>query len=146
MSLWSPSAQTPQAMDAEALAAQPWVITALGAPLRLYSEPVTDGAFPHADWRSWTVQDAGSSASPAMRQDFTIEVRSRNSDDYHAQRAVDALVEALGRIAPAPRDGQRITFIMPTVADVMRSPDLRVFRGLVRLRVLVEPDIATAAA
>jgi hypothetical protein len=126
-----------------ALGADPRVQAVLGQPVRLHAAPVSDSLFPHAVWRSISTRPNGSVLGAGEVHDMTLEVRTLETGADVAERAVHALSAAINSVRPVSAE-IHIVLLMTTLADVMRGPDGRTFRGLIRLRAVVEP-VALAA-
>lgn len=120
------------------LASDAGVQAMLGNPARIYNEPVTDALFPHAVWRAVQSRPNGSSGAVGEVHDFTLEVRTLETGADVAEQAVAALSAAINALKPASST-VHVVLLLTTLVDVMRGPDGRTFRGLVRLRAVVEP-------
>jgi Protein of unknown function (DUF3168) len=127
-----------------ALRAEPSVQSVLGNPARLHGEPVTDSVFPHAVWRNTSTRPNGSSHVVSEVHDFTLEVRTLEVGADVAEQAVTALAGAINSAKPTS-SVVHFVVLMTTLVDVMRSPDGRTFRGLIRLRAVVEPKVQPQA-
>ena len=126
-----------------ALSADPRVQAVLGDPARMHASPVSDSLFPHAVWRAVSSRPNGSSHAEGEVHDMTLEVRSLETGADVAERAVNALAAAINSLRPVSTT-VHVVLLMTTLADVMRGPDGRTFRGIIRLRAVVEP-VALAA-
>jgi hypothetical protein len=121
----------------------PRVMAVLGTPARLHAAPVSDSLFPHAMWRAVSSRPNGSSHAAGEIHDLTLEVRTLETGAEVAEQAVHALAAAINSVKPVSA-AVHVVLLMTTLADVLRSPDGRTFRGIIRLRAVVEP-VAIAA-
>jgi len=106
-----------------ALRADDGVRAVFGTPARIFDDESEAPVFPFAVLERHDVTPAGSSLVAGAEHRFTL--------------AVGALRNGADRFAPN-LPGQRVVLAQTVYSDVVRTPDRRRFRGLVRIRIITE--------
>jgi hypothetical protein len=119
--------------------ADPAVKAALGNPARIYDAPVKMGAWPYAVWRRWETRNVDASGVPTNEHLVTLEVASKQTGVNEAREAVAALAARANGPVPAAI-GAKIILVLPIYTDVLRSADGRSWLGIVRLKIIAEPN------
>jgi hypothetical protein len=115
------------------------VMAALGSPARIYDAPVKMGAMPFAVWRRWETRNVDASGVPTHEHIATLEVISKQTGATEARQAIAAIAaRASGPVAVAV--GAKIILVLPVYSDVMRSADGRSWLGVVRIKIIAEPN------
>jgi hypothetical protein len=115
------------------------VIAALGNPVRIYDAPAKMAAMPFAVWRRWESRIIDTSSAPTHEHIATLEVVSKQTGASEARAAVAALAARANGPVPIAT-GAKIVLILPVYSDVMRSVDGRSWFGIVRLKIIAEPN------
>lgn len=68
---------------------------------------------------------------------ITLSVRSRDGGRAAAKEVIGALRQAADN-AGITLASQRVVMVQTIYSDVMRTPDLREFRGIIRVRIITE--------
>ena len=134
--LWSAEAALERAF-LEGLRADAAVQAVLGSPARIYDDETTEPVFPYAELDRHEVGNRGASGSPGQAHTLTLAVRSRDGGRAVAKEVLGALRAAAERL-DLMLAGQRCVLIQTVYSDVMRTPDLRAFRGIIRIRIITE--------
>ena len=108
-----------------------------GQPPRIHDGDAGAPAFPFARLERVEESDAGASCVEARDYRLTLSTASRHGGRAFALQLVGALRAAL-ETTPLQVAGQTVVLQQVVYADVMRTADLRRFRGLVRLRIISE--------
>lgn len=109
----------------------------LGVPARIYDDETSEPIFPYAELERHVVEDRGAALKAGQAHTLTFSVRSRDGGRTAAKEALGAL-RAASEAMSVTLAGQRIVLVQPVYCDVMRAPDLRSFRGVLRLRIITE--------
>jgi hypothetical protein len=126
------------ALDA-AFKADSGVIAALGNPVRIYDAPVKMGAMPFALWRRWETRNVDASGGVTHEHVATLELVSKQTGASEARQAVAALAVCANGPVPVAV-GAKIVLVLPVYSDVMRTSDGRSWLGIVRLKIIAEPN------
>ncbi len=121
----------------EALRADPVVRAHLGMPARVFDQDTFAPAYPFARLERHEMTPAGSSQYGGQDHRFTLVVISRHGGRAEAREIVDVLARA-AEAASFELAGQSIVLVRAVYTDVLRSSDMRSFRGLLRLRIVAE--------
>lgn len=124
-----------------AVRADPDVQSVFGIPARVYEDEPERGAYPHAFVQAHKTTPAGSVLSDGAVHRVTMAVRSRHGGRAEAREALGVLRAAIER-AELSLSGQRVVLVLAVYSDVLRSRNLRSFRGLLRLRIITEEALA----
>ena len=79
----------------------------------------------------------GSAGASGHAHTLSFAIHSRDGGRAAAKEALGALRAACERMS-LTLSGQRVVLIQPVYSDVLRAPDLRSFRGLLRVRIITE--------
>ena len=134
--IWSAEAALERAVLI-ALRADDDVQAIFGNPARIYDDETSEPIYPYAELERHEVEDRSAIASPGQAHTLTLVVRSRDGGRAVAKEALGALRAASERISLSLY-AQRVVLIQPIYSDVLRAPDLRSFRGILRLRIITE--------
>ncbi|MGB3626538.1 MAG: DUF3168 domain-containing protein [Henriciella sp.] len=134
--LWSAEAALERAF-LEALRADAEVQSLLGSPARIFVAETDQAAFPHAILERHECADRSASGVAGQAHTLTLAVRSRDGGRADVKDILGAL-RAAGEAAVLSLAGQRVVLIQTVYSDAMRTPDLREFRGLLRIRIITE--------
>jgi hypothetical protein len=115
------------------------VKAALGNPARIYDTPVKMGAWPYAVWRRWETRNVDASSVPTNEHVATLEVASKQTGLNEARAAVAALAARANGPVPTAV-GAKIILVLPIYTDVLRSADGRSWLGIIRLKIIAEPN------
>lgn len=113
------------------------VQAAFGNPARIFDDETSEPVFPYAELERHEVEDRGSAEKAGQAHTLTVSVRTRDDGRAGAKEAVSALRAAFGQMTLS-LSGQRVILIQPVYSDVFRTPDLRSFRGIIRVRIITE--------
>ncbi len=113
------------------------VQSVFGSPARVFEDEPLRPAYPHAFVNAHEVTSSGSVLSDGAVHRVTLVVRSRHGGRAEAREALGVLRDAIER-ATFSLSGQRVVLALAVYSDVMRSRNLRSFRGLLRLRIITE--------
>lgn len=112
-----------------------------GSPLRLFEQVPHDPVFPYLRLvrSEWLDNGADRAPGAAITLTFNLWGRHHDRDDLQAgmARLIAALDSARGPLEAAPSFG--IVIALPILADFFYSEDNRFLRGVLRLRVIVDP-------
>lgn len=120
-----------------ALKADPDVQGAFGTPARLFDDESRSAPYPFAVLERHETEPSGASGVDGQIQRITLAVYSRRGGRSEA-KALLGIVRAAAERAQPVLIGQRIVLLQTVYSDVLRSPDLRRFRGLIRLKIITE--------
>lgn len=120
-----------------AMRADSGVQALLGTPSRLFDGETDGAAYPYAVLERHEVRASGSIGSAGQAHTFSFGVRSRFGGRHAAMDVVASLRAAVEQASP-DLTHQRIILIQTIYSDVMRTPDLTAFRGVLRVRVITE--------
>lgn len=109
----------------------------LGTPARLYARPTGRPAYPYAVIDRHRIDLHGDSTGQATEHRIDLAVFTRHGGRAEARDALGQLRLAFEGLSLAP-EGQRIILAHTVYADTMRTAQLTAFRGLMRLRILME--------
>jgi hypothetical protein len=115
------------------------VMAALGSPARIYDAPVKMGAMPFAVWRRWETRNVDASGVPTHEHIATLEVISKQTGATEARQAIAAIAARASGPVPVAV-GAKIILVLPVYSDVMRSADGRSWLGVVRIKIIAEPN------
>lgn len=134
--MWSADAALSQAVLA-ALRADPVVQAIYGSPARIFDDETSEPAFPYAELERHEVEDRSSALTPGQSHTLTVTVRTRDDGRSAAKEAVGVLRAAFETMRLSI-PGMHVVLVQPLYSDVLRTPDLRSFRGIIRIRIIVE--------
>lgn len=133
---WAGEAALQQAL-LDAAKADAAVRALLGDPARIFDGETDGAAFPYAVLERHEVAERSSAGVPGQSHTVSFGVRSRYGGRRAAMEVVGALRASL-ETAVITLPQQRIVLLQTVYADVMRTPDLTAFRGVLRVRVITE--------
>ena len=134
--IWSSEAAVLQAVLA-ALRADGDVQSIFGAPARIFDDETSEPGFPHAEIERHEVEPRDASAVAGQAHTLTFAVWLRHGGRDAAREALGVLRAAADRMEVS-LPAQRVVLVQSVYSDVMRAPDLRSFRGVLRLRIITE--------
>ena len=134
--MWTAEAALERAFLA-ALRADADVQALLGHPARIFDDETTEPVFPYAELERHEVATRGAAGVDGQAHTLTLAVRSRDGGRSVAKEILGAL-RAAAEAAEPVLAGQRVVLVQTVYCDVMRAPDLRSFRGLIRIRIITE--------
>ena len=114
--------------------------SSLGSPARIFDAETESPVFPCIELERHEVRPRGASGADGEAHTLSFGLRSRSGGRAEAMRLLGGLRRAVERARPGLA-GQRIVLIQPVYADVMRTPDLREFRGILRVRIITEEAV-----
>lgn len=120
-----------------ALAGDAGVQAVFGVPARFVERAGEDLAFPHAVVERHEVRPADSAGVAGGEHVLTFSVHSRWDGRADMVQAVQALRAGLEGAEPVV-EGARVVLMHALYADVFRASDGRSYRGLLKVRVVVE--------
>jgi hypothetical protein len=121
----------------DALAADAGVRALFGTPARIVEEASDDPAFPYALIERHEVRMGGSSGAAEAEHTLTLVAISRWGGRRDAVEALGVLRAGVERAVLALA-GARVVLVHVVYGDVFRTSDARRFRGLLRVRIIVE--------
>lgn len=134
--VWSAEAALERAF-LEALRGDAGVQALLGDPARIFDAETDQAAFSHAILERHKCEDRSASGAAGQAHTLTLAVRSRDGGRAEVKEILGALRVA-AETAVLALVGQRVVLIQTVYSDAMRTPDLREFRGLLRVRIITE--------
>lgn len=141
MSVWSPLPAAAEGDVAlaflEALRADPDVIAEFGSPPRLFDTETRVPAYPYAALERHETERASASGVEGQTHRITLAVYSRHGGHVEAKHLIGTLRRA-GEAVNLTLTGQRVVLILAVYSDVLRAPDLKPFRSLVRFKIITE--------
>ncbi len=108
-----------------------------GLPARIYDDESEAPAFPFARLERHETRHLVTAGGDTAEDILTFAVSSRQGGVQEAKACLEALREAIDR-ADWGGAGRAIILAYTSYADVMRQPDRRAFRGLIRFRIFSE--------
>ena len=123
----------------DALRADSGVRAFFGDPPRLFDDETSRPVFPYAEFVSAETRDFASALTPGGEHRITFAVHVRKGGQAEAAEGLNVLVEAI-RAADIVLPGVRIALIHPVYLDVVRGIYSKDRRGLLRLRIVTEPE------
>ena len=109
----------------------------LGTPPRLFDGETEAPAYPFALLERHEATPADASRVAATEHRLTLSVRTREAGRAGAMAALGVLRRAVDGL-DLRLQGQRVVLLHVVYADVLRTQDLRAFRGLLRVRAVTE--------
>ncbi len=109
----------------------------LGSPARIFDDETQEPAFPCAFLDRHEVSERSVSGMAGQSHTITLSVRSRDGGRAAAKEVIGALRQAADN-AGITLASQRVVMVQTIYSDVMRTPDLREFRGIIRVRIITE--------
>lgn len=109
----------------------------LGSPPRLFDGETEAPAYPFALLERHEVTPSDASGVAGLEHRLTLSVRTRESGRAGAMAALGDLRAAVETL-DLHLSGQRVVLLHVVYADVLRTQDLRAFRGLLRVRAVTE--------
>lgn len=137
--IWSAEAALQRAFLA-ALRADADVQAVLGDPARIFDDESPAPVFPYARLERHEVAERSATGAAGQAHTLSFGIRCRDGGRAAAKDAVGAL-RAAAEAADLALAGQRVVLIQPVYSDVVRTPDLREFRGLLRIRIITEEAV-----
>ena len=134
--IWSSEAAVFKAV-LQALRADSDVQSIFGTPARVFDDETSEPVFPHAEIEGHAVEPRDASGMAGQAHTLTLAVRSRHGGRDAAREALGVLRAAADRMT-LTLSGQRVVLVQSVYSDVMRAPDLRSFRGVLRIRIITE--------
>ncbi len=119
------------------LAAQPEVQSVLGHPARLYARRPGRPAYPYGLVERHSVQPLAAGDGAATEHRIDIALFTRHGGRADARDALAVLRGAFETLHLLP-EGRRVILAHTVYADTMRTAQLTAFRGLMRVRILME--------
>ena len=118
------------------LRADAGVQAALGSPARIFDAETDQALLPYAQLERHEVTPGGASLINGYEHRLTLAMFGNQSlaDTKAALAAVRAAIESAMWAVP----GYTIILAHTVYSDVMRTPDRRLFRGLIRIRMISE--------
>lgn len=113
----------------------PDVRSAFGTPPRVFDGETERELFPFASLERVESEDASFIGAEARLHRMTFVTASRDGGRRRAVELVDTLASATQRVSMT-LNGQNIVYRYVVYTDVVRPPDRRHFRGLMRLKIL----------
>lgn len=108
-----------------------------GTPARIFDDETDAPMFPYAQLERHEVNDKGASGVAGAEHRLTIAVLSRSDGLAAAKEALGALKRVVEGEPFAVMDGH-VVMQQVIYADTMRRADRRAFRGVLRIRMIVE--------
>lgn len=121
----------------EALRSAPDLPEELGAPPRIFDDETRGAAYPYAVLERHETEPAGASLVDGQVHRITLAIYSRHGGRSEAKRLLGALRQA-GENANLTLSGQRVVLVLAVYCDVLRAPNLRRFRSLIRFKLITE--------
>ncbi len=109
----------------------------LGSPARVLDDETGVSLFPYIVLERCERQDASASGVNGADHRLQFATLSRDGGHSEAKSLLSTLRIALQRIE-LNLDHHRVVLVHPTYSDVMRAPNRQVFRGVMRVRIVVE--------
>ena len=108
-----------------------------GNPARVYDDETRGPDYPFALLERHETKPADTQSVPGTEHTFTLAVISRYGGRVLVREALGVLraaIEGTNMIVP----GQHVVLSFTTYADVLRTRDLRAYRGLLRIKIITE--------
>lgn len=121
----------------DALRANADVRSVLGTPARIFDNGSPAPVFPYAEAVRFETRPFGSALHAEHEHRITLAVLSRYGGRVEARRLLGVLRRAIDA-ADLTLPGQWVVLKHIVYADVLRTSDLRAFRGLIRVRLITE--------
>lgn len=134
--VWSAEAALEKAF-LEGLRADAEVQAVFGSPARIFDDETSEPVFPYAELERHEVEERSCSGVAGQAHTLTFGLRSRDGGRAAAKEALGALRSAAEKL-DLMLAAQRCVLIQTVYSDVMRTPDLRAFRGVIRIRIITE--------
>ena len=134
--IWSSEAAL-QGAFLEALRSDNDVQSLLGNPARIFDDETDAPAFPYVVLEGHEWEDRGTSLAAGQSHTLTLAIRSRDGGRAAIKDIIGALRACCEQMTLSLM-GQRVVLIQPLYGDAMRTPDMREFRGLLRISVITE--------
>ena len=117
----------------------------LGLPARVFDDETRGAMFPFVQLERHDVRPGDAVSPVRLEHQLQFAAASRDGGRLEAKAVLGALraaVEGADWQAVSP-PGQRIVLAMVTYSDAMRTRDRSAYRGILRVRVIVEVSDAT---
>ena len=121
----------------EALRCDTGVQAYLGNPARVFDGDSDEPVFPCVELERHDVRPNGSAGHAGSAHTLSFGLRTRMGGRAEAMRILSELRRVLDAFSCA-YDGRRSVLSQTIYCDVMRTPDLREFRGVIRARIILE--------
>lgn len=123
----------------EALRADAGVREFFGTPPRICDDETGRPIYPYAELLSCETQGFASAETPSGEHRITFAVLARHGGQAEAAEGLRILVNAIAA-ADITLPGARIALAHPVYLDVVRGQYSKDRRGLLRLRIVTEPE------
>ena len=110
-----------------------------GTPARIFAGETERPAYPYAELVSTELRDIESAQTPGGEHRVTIAVNVRGGGREQAAAALSAIMQAVQENA-LTLPSQNIALAHPVFFDVLRGRLPQTYRGLLRLRIVTEPE------
>lgn len=135
------SAEILQAAILTALRTDVGVQAIFGSPARIYDDETEAPAFPYAQLEHHNMTDRSASVITGADHRLSLAVVSRHGGLAEAKEALGAIKRVIeGDRIDVP--GGHVVMQQVTYADTMRRADQRAFRGVLRIRMVIEEEEA----
>lgn len=121
----------------EALRCDTGVQAYLGNPARVFDGDSDEPVFPCVELERHDVRSNGSAGYTGSAHTLSFGLRTRMGGRAKAMRILSELRRVLDAFSFSS-DGLRSVLSQTIYCDVMRTPDLREFRGVIRIRIILE--------
>lgn len=121
----------------DALRSDAGVQARLGNPARIFDGDSDEPVFPCVEMERHDVRPNGSAGNAGSAHTLSFGLRSRTGGRAEAMRILSELRRVLD-VFSFTSDGLRSVLSQTLYSDVMRTPDLREFRGVIRVRIILE--------
>lgn len=111
-----------------AITGDPGVQSALGNPVRAFDDPPSAPVFPYLTYGAVRSEDTSGDGAPQGTHRIDLSVWSRDQGRGEVLELMRLIQDAAERELPH--------IVLPLFLDVVRAPDGRGFRGLLRLSVI----------
>lgn len=121
----------------DALRSDAGVQAYLGNPARIFDGDSDEPVFPYVELERHDVRPNGSAGHAGSAHTLSFGLRSRMGGRAEAMRILSELRHVMDAFSFAS-EGLRSVLSQTLYSDVMRTPDLREFRGVLRVRIILE--------
>lgn len=129
----APEARLKSALTA-ALAASPQVQAVLGDPVRIGRPRSRHAVYPYASWGRAESSARDADGVRLIEHKLSLDIWCRDQDPAEITGPVRAALRDLDIVLPAP---WTLVLLQPVYADHFHTRDLRVQRGLIRLKAVM---------
>ncbi|RIJ20385.1 DUF3168 domain-containing protein [Henriciella barbarensis] len=124
-----------------ALRSDPNIQAFLGNPARIFDGESDQPIFPCVELERHDVRPNGSAGHAGSTHTLTFGLRARAGGRAEAMRILGELRRVIDAFAFSS-EGLRSVLSQTVYCDVMRTPDLREFRGVIRARIILDEVVA----